>query len=106
MHKDQLETVEEQFQSSKLLEDTMRSELVFAAMAHVPNRFLLTKLAATAARKFHRPHGRLEETVNDVLVRFRDVNRAPGTRNSGNMQPNRHKGSARPRYTNRTPAVG
>jgi hypothetical protein len=58
----------------------MRSELVFAAMAHLPNRFLLTKLAATATRKFHRPNTRVEETVNQVLVRFRDLNRVPGTR--------------------------
>ena len=83
----------------------MRSELVFAAMAHVPNRFLLIKLAATATRKFHRPNTRVEETVNDVLVRFRDVNRVPGTRKSDNRQPIRHRESARPRYIDRTPAV-
>jgi hypothetical protein len=48
----------------------MRSELVFGAMENVPNRFLLAKLAAKATRKFHRPHTRVEETVNEVLVRF------------------------------------
>ncbi len=87
------------------LGDTMRSELVFAAMAHVPNRFLLTKLAASATRKFHRPNTRVEETVNDVLVRFRDVKRVPGTRKSGNLQPNRQRERARPLYIDRTPAV-
>lgn len=48
----------------------MRSELVFAAMEHVPNRFFLTKLASTAARKFHRPNTRMQETINAVLERF------------------------------------
>jgi hypothetical protein len=48
----------------------MRSELVFYAMANVPNRFLLMKLASKASRKFHRPNTRIPETVNDVLVHF------------------------------------
>lgn len=48
----------------------MRSERVFGAMAHVPNRFLLTKLVAAATRKFHRPNTRIQETMDDVLVRF------------------------------------
>jgi len=83
----------------------MRSELVFAAVEQVPNRFLLTKLAASAARKFHRPNTRVEETVNDVLVRFRDVNRVPWARKSGNLQMNRQRESAPSRYIDRTPAV-
>jgi hypothetical protein len=48
----------------------MRSELVFYAIANVPNRFLLMRLASRATRKFHRPNTRISETVNDVLVRF------------------------------------
>jgi len=32
----------------------MRSELVFSATAHVPNRFLLTGLASKGVRKLHR----------------------------------------------------
>jgi len=48
----------------------MRSELVFGAMANVPNRYLLTKLACKATRKLHRPHDRIQETTNAVLVRF------------------------------------
>jgi len=55
-------------------ETAMRSELVFYAMANVPNRFLLMKLASTATRKFHRPNTRIPETVNDVLVRFAGEN--------------------------------
>jgi hypothetical protein len=65
----------------------MRSELVFGAMTHVSNRFLLTKLAARAIRKLHRPNTRIQETMNDVLVRFRHVDPkedAPGT---GRVQP-------------------
>ena len=48
----------------------MRSELIFSAMAHVPNRFLLTNLASRATRKLHRPNTRIQDTTNDVLVRF------------------------------------
>lgn len=52
----------------------MRSELVFGAMAHISNRFLLTKLASKATRKFHRPNTRIQETTNDVLVQFNRAN--------------------------------
>jgi len=48
----------------------MRSEQVFAAMAKVPNRFLLIRLAAAATRKFHRPNTRIEETMDEILARF------------------------------------
>ncbi len=48
----------------------MRSELVFGAMAHISNRFLLTKLASKATRKFHRPNTRIQDTTNEVFVRF------------------------------------
>jgi hypothetical protein len=48
----------------------MRSELVFGAIAHVSNRFLLTKLASKATRKFHRPNTRIQDTTNDVFMRF------------------------------------
>jgi len=48
----------------------MRSELVFGAMAYVSNRYLLTGLASKATRKLHRPNTRIQETTNDVLVRF------------------------------------
>src|ERR1700677_392562 len=48
----------------------MRSDLVFGALRYVPNRFLLTKLAAKAIRDFHKPNTRISETTNDVLARF------------------------------------
>lgn len=48
----------------------MRSDLVFGALKHAPNRFLLTKLAAKAIRELHRPNTRISETANDVLERF------------------------------------
>ena len=52
----------------------MRSDLVFGAMANVPNRFLLTKLASQAVRRLHRPNTRIQETANDVFVRFQRAN--------------------------------
>jgi hypothetical protein len=48
----------------------MRSDLIFGAIAHVSNRFLLTKLASKATRKFHRPNTRIQETANDVFLHF------------------------------------
>ena len=48
----------------------MRSDLVFGAMTHASNRFLLAKALATATRKFHRPGTRIQDTTNDVLARF------------------------------------
>jgi|SRR5580658_135610 hypothetical protein len=48
----------------------MRSELVFGAMANVPNRYLLSQLASRAARKLHKAGTRMQETTNEVLVRF------------------------------------
>ena len=65
----------------------MRSELVFSATTHVSNRFLLTKLAARAARKLHKPNTRIQETLNDVLVRFSHANPIAGMPNTGNVQP-------------------
>jgi len=47
----------------------MRSDLVFGAMEHVSNRFLLVKVLASATRKFHRPGARIEDTTNDILAR-------------------------------------
>jgi hypothetical protein len=51
----------------------MRSDLVFGAFSRVSNRYRLCKLATMAARKLHRPHTRLQDTINDVLVRFHEV---------------------------------
>ena len=48
----------------------MRSDLIFGAMTHISNRFLLTKLASKATRKFHRPNTRIQDTTNDVFVHF------------------------------------
>ena len=63
----------EELNQSSFLGGTMRSELVFGAMAQVPNRFLLTKLASKATRKLHRPNTRIQETTNEVLLRFSRV---------------------------------
>jgi len=48
----------------------MRSDLVFGAISHVPNRFMLTRLASKAARKLHRPGTRMQDTANSVFAHF------------------------------------
>jgi hypothetical protein len=55
-------------------EETMRSQLIFGAMTFVPNRYLLTKLAAKATRKLHRPGARIADTINLTCVRFSEAN--------------------------------
>jgi hypothetical protein len=65
----------------------MRSELVFGSMTHVSNRFLLTILAARATRKLHKPNTRVQETVNDVLARFRHANPTAPVLDTGKVQP-------------------
>jgi hypothetical protein len=49
----------------------MRSDLIFGALAHVTNRYQLCQLASKATRKLHKPNTRLQDTTNDVLIRFR-----------------------------------
>jgi hypothetical protein len=56
----------------------MRSQLVFAATASVPNRYLLTRLAAKATRRLHRPNTRIQDTANDVLIRFQAAHPVSG----------------------------
>jgi len=48
----------------------MRAESTFLALAHESNRYLLTRLIATATRKLHRPDTRLQDTMNDVFEWF------------------------------------
>ena len=55
----------------------MRSELIFGALTHVVNRYQLCQLASKATRKLHKPNTRLQDTTNEVLVRFRESN--PGS---------------------------
>jgi len=83
----------------------MRSALVFGAMAHVPNRFLLTKLAATATRKFHRPQARIQETVTEVLLHFNHANPIPRTNKPSDVQPFRRAKRTHTRRTDQGPAV-
>jgi hypothetical protein len=51
----------------------MRSDLIYDALTTVPNRYLLCQLASKATRKFHKPNTRIQETTNEVLSRFGDV---------------------------------
>jgi hypothetical protein len=48
----------------------MRSQLVFDAVRHVPNRYLLMRAAAKALRKFHKPNTRVADTANKAFRRF------------------------------------
>jgi hypothetical protein len=50
----------------------MRSDLIFGALAHVTNRYELCQLAFKATRKLHKPNTRLQDTANEVFVRFRE----------------------------------
>ena len=52
----------------------MRSALVFGAITHVPNRFLLSQLASKAARKLHRPGTRMQDTANSVFAHLSFIN--------------------------------
>jgi hypothetical protein len=56
----------------------MRSELIFGALTHINNRYQLCQLASKATRKLHKPNTRLQDTMNDVLVRFRETSPAAG----------------------------
>lgn len=73
------------------LEKTMRSELVFGAMKYVQNRFLLTKGVAKATRKLHRPNTRIEETMDEVFIRFSRVNPITEVQGSGTPPSRRAK---------------
>ena len=47
----------------------MRSDLIYDALDTVNNRYLLCQLVSKATRQFHKPNTRVQETMNDVLVR-------------------------------------
>lgn len=83
----------------------MRSELVFGSLEHVPNRFLLTKLAATATRKFHRPSARIQETITEVLLRFNHVSPIPRTQESSDVRLFRPAERLQARRINQSRAV-
>jgi hypothetical protein len=50
--------------------ETMRSELVTAALKPLSNRYQLTRLTAKAIQALHRPDTRIADTANDVLLHF------------------------------------
>ena len=54
----------------------MRSELIYNALETVTNRYLLCQLVSKATRQFHRPNTRVQETMNDVLVRVGGADQA------------------------------
>lgn len=65
----------------------MRSDLVFGALSHVSNRYQLCQLASKATRKLHKPNSRLQETTNEVLVRFHSTNPASAAPAKASVEP-------------------
>jgi hypothetical protein len=59
-------------------------------LAHIPNRFLLARIAAKATRKLHRPNTRIQETMDDVFVRFGQANPLAAVRETNNVRPLRY----------------
>ncbi len=78
----------------------MRSELVFGAVTYVPNRFLLTRVAAKAIRRFHRANTRIQDTANEVFQRFARANPLAGVPRTANPQslPRTAQGETYPFY--------
>ena len=78
----------------------MRSELVFGAVTYVPNRFLLTRVAAKAIRRFHRANTRIQDTANEVFQRFARANPLAGVPRNANPQslPRTAQGETHPFY--------
>lgn len=75
----------------------MRSELIFGALTHVNNRYQLCQLASKATRKLHKPNTRLQDTMNDVLLRFRDTSPAavpPAPRQEAVAMPHQQRRAA------------
>ncbi len=46
----------------------MRSDLVFLAGSHIPNRFLLCHWVRVASRRFHKNGEPIQETISKVLA--------------------------------------
>ena len=65
----------------------MRSELIFGALTHISNRYQLCQLASKATRKLHKPNTRLQDTMNDVLLRFRVSSPAAAAASSSRQEP-------------------
>jgi hypothetical protein len=51
----------------------MRSDLIYNSLRPVSNRYMLCQLVSKATRKFHRPNTRIQDTMNDVLLRVGSV---------------------------------
>ena len=51
----------------------MRSELVHSANKCVDNRFLLCRVAATAARKMHQDRWHFSESINRALTQIANL---------------------------------
>jgi len=59
----------------------MRSDLVFEAIYHVPNRYQLCQLASKVTRRMHRSNTRVPDTANHVLSNLRSFKLGSGCAN-------------------------
>jgi hypothetical protein len=51
----------------------MRSELIFQAIGHESNRYMLCRVVAKGTRALHKPNTRLQETTNAALGHLIDA---------------------------------
>jgi hypothetical protein len=65
----------------------MRSDLIYGALTHISNRYQLCQLASKATRKLHKPNTRLQDTTNEVLVRFHQASPMASNGHNMNMAP-------------------
>jgi hypothetical protein len=62
----------------------MRSDLIYDSVGTVQNRYMLCQLVSKATRRFHRPNTRIQETMNEILLR---VGKAPETKRVMEFNP-------------------
>jgi hypothetical protein len=55
----------------------MRSGLVFHASEQIPNRFLLCRILAAAARKMHRDGVSTSQCINSSLTTLKEISGQP-----------------------------
>lgn len=68
----------------------MRSQQVYQALAHVPNRFALCRITSMALQRLHKASTRPEETISNVLAdidRYRSRRAQPAhTKNTADSE--------------------
>jgi len=60
----------------------VRSELIFQAIVHESNRYMLCRVIAKGTRALHRPNTRLQETTNAALEHLIHASKPPAKHSS------------------------